>query len=393
MRRRTAIVLSLLVVAALATGGVIALTRSSGTAPAAPSAAVPAAVPVVAATVKSGDVPIYLGGIGNVQAYNTVVVRSQIQGQLTQIAFTEGHTVHPGDLLAQIDPRPYQAQLDQATANRDRDQAQLANAQANLQRYVPLLAKGFATPQLVDTQKAQVAQVAAAVKSDEAIIESAQLQLGYTRITAPIDGVTGIQQLDVGNIIHPTDPNGLVVVTQLQPISVIFTLPEAYLPQIQQQMAKGALTVLAYSQDDKIKLDQGTLKLVDNQIIQTSGSVRLKADFPNPANRLWPGELVNMRLLLETRPDGLTVAAPVVQRGPQGAYAYVIKPDDTVESRAVTVAQITNGQALIDSGLKPGEQVVVDGQSKLQPGSHVTILHGKAAQEAASQSAQQADIP
>ena len=393
MRRRTAIVLSLLVVAALATGGVIALTRSSGTAPAAPSAAAPAAVPVVAATVKSGDVPIYLGGIGNVQAYNTVVVRSQIQGQLTQIAFTEGHTVHPGDLLAQIDPRPYQAQLDQATANRDRDQAQLANAQANLQRYVPLLAKGFATPQLVDTQKAQVAQVAAAVKSDEAIIESAQLQLGYTRITAPIDGVTGIQQLDVGNIIHPTDPNGLVVVTQLQPISVIFTLPEAYLPQIQQQMAKGALTVLAYSQDDKIKLDQGTLKLVDNQIIQTSGSVRLKADFPNPANRLWPGELVNMRLLLETRPDGLTVAAPVVQRGPQGTYAYVIKPDGTVESRAVTVAQITNGQALIDSGLKPGEQVVVDGQSKLQPGSHVTILHGKAAQEAASQSAQQADIP
>ncbi len=205
--------------------------------------------------------------------------------------------------------------------------------------------------------------------------------------------MTGIQQLDVGNIIHPTDPNGLVVVTQLQPISVIFTLPEAYLPQIQQQMAKGALTVLAYSQDDKIKLDQGTLKLVDNQIIQTSGSVRLKADFPNPANRLWPGELVNMRLLLETRPDGLTVAAPVVQRGPQGTYAYVIKPDGTVESRAVTVAQITNGQALIDSGLKPGEQVVVDGQSKLQPGSHVTILHGKAAQEAASQSAQQADIP
>ncbi len=392
VRRRTAIVSCLLVVAALATGGVVAFTWSTGTAPAAPTAATPT-VPVVAGTVKSGDVPIYLGGIGFVQAYNTVVVRSQIQGQLIQIPFTEGQAVHPGDLLAQIDPRPYQAQLDQATANRDRDQAQLANAQANLQRYVPLLAKGFATPQLVDTQKAQVAQLAAAVKSDEAIIESAQVQLGYTRITAPIAGVTGIQQVDVGNIIHPTDPNGLVVVTQLQPISVIFTLPEAYLPQIQQQMAKGELTVLAYSQDDKIKLDQGTLKLVDNQIIQTSGSVRLKADFPNPANRLWPGELVNLRLLLETRPDGLTVAAPVVQRGPQGTYAYVIKPDNTIESRAVTVAQITNGQALIDSGLKPGEQVVVDGQSKLQPGSHVTVLHGKAAQEAVRQSAQQADIP
>src|SRR5258708_16061992 len=353
MRHKTVLVSSFLIFAALATGGAVMLARNSGRTPAAPSVVAPAAVPVVAQSVKSGDVPIYLSGIGNVQAYNTVVVRSQIQGQLTQIPFTEGQTVHPGDLLAQIDPRPYQAQLDQATANRDRDQAQLANAQANLQRYVPLLAKGFATPQLVDTQKAQVAQLAAAVKSDEAIIESAQVQLGYTRITAPIAGVTGIQQVDVGNIIHPTDPNGLVVVTQLQPISVIFTLPEAYLPQIQQQMAKGELTVLAYSQDDKIKLDQGTLKLVDNQIIQTSGSVRLKADFPHPANPLWPRELLNLRLLLETRPDGLTVAAPVVQRGPQGTYAYVIKPDNTIESRAVTVAQITNGQALIDSGLKP----------------------------------------
>lgn len=374
-------------------GGAVAFTRSLDRGAKPPVAAAVPAIPVVAQTVKSGNVPIYLSGIGFVQAYNTVVVRSQIQGQLTEIPFTEGQTVHPGDLLAQIDPRPYQAQLDQATANRDRDQAQLDNAQANLQRYLPLLAKGFATPQLVDTQKAQVAQLAAAVKSDEAVIESAQVLLGYTRMTAPIDGVTGIRQLDIGNVIHPTDPNGLVVVTQLRPISVIFTLPEADLPQIQQQMAKGPLTVLAYSQDDKIKLDQGSLELVDNQIIQTSGSVRLKAKFPNPAHLLWPGELVNIRLLIETRPDGLTVAAPVVQRGPQGAYAYVIKPDKTVESRAVTVAQISEGQALIDSGLKAGEQVVVDGQSKLQPGSPVTVLHGKAAREAASQSAQQAGIP
>src|SRR5260370_38642107 len=233
VRRRTAIVSCLLVVAALATGGVVAFTWSTGTAPAAPTAATPT-VPVVAGTVKSGDVPIYLGGIGFVQAYNTVVVRSQIQGQLIQIPFTEGQAVHPGDLLAQIDPRPYQAQLDQATANRDRDQAQLANAQANLQRYVPLLAKGFATPQLVDTQKAQVAQLAAAVKSDEAIIESAQVQLGYTRITAPIAGVTGIQQVDVSNIIHPTDPNGLVVMTQLPPISVIFNPPAGAFTQLLQ---------------------------------------------------------------------------------------------------------------------------------------------------------------
>ena len=391
MRRRTAI-LAFLLTGALA-GGAVAVTHERSAARSAPAAAAPSAVPVVAGTVKSGDVPIYLGGIGYVQAYNTAVIRSQIQGQLTQIAFAEGQTVHPGDLLAQIDPSPYQAQLDQATANRDRDQAQLANAQVNLQRYLPLLAKGFATPQLVDTQKSQVAQLDASVKSDEAVIESAQVQLGYTRITAPIDGVTGIRQLDIGNIIHPTDPNGLVVVTQLQPISVIFTLPEADLPQIQQQMAKGQLTVLAYSQDDKIKLDQGTLQLVDNQILQTSGSVRLKAEFPNPAHRLWPGELVNIRLLIETRNQGLTVAAPVVQQGPRGAYVYVINPDGAVESRAVTVAQTSGGQALIDTGLKAGEQVVVAGQSRLQPGSRVTILQGRAAQEAAAQSAQQADIP
>jgi multidrug efflux system membrane fusion protein len=392
MLRRTAIVSSLLVFAALAAGGALVLTRTSGTAPAAPTASVPP-VPVVAATVQSGDVPIYLRGIGYVEAYNTVVVRSQIQGQLVQIPFTEGQIVHPGDLLGQIDPSPYQAQLDQARANRERDQAQLANARANLERYTPLLAKGFATPQLVDTQKAQVAQLVAAVKSDEAIIESAKVQLGYTRMTSPIDGVTGIRQLDIGNIIHPTDPTGLVVVTQLQPISVIFTLPEADLPQIQQQMAKGQLTVLAYSQDDKIELDQGTLSLVDNEIIQTSGSVRLKAEFPNTANRLWPGELINMRLLTETRQNGLTVAAAVVQHGPHGEYVYVIKPDGTVESRVVTVAQVSDGQALIDSGLKANEQVVVDGQSKLQPGSNVAILHGQAAQDAARQSAQQADIP
>src|SRR6266849_9416042 len=394
MRRRTAIVVSsLLVFAALATGGVVALTRSSGTAPAAPSAAAPAAVPVVAATVKSGDVPIYLGGIGNVQAYNTVVVRSQIQGQLTQIAFTEGHTVHPGDLLAQIDPRPYQAQLDQATANRDRDQAQLANAQANLGRYTPLLAKGFATQQLVDTQKAQVAQLEAMIKSDEAVIESAQVNLAYTRLTAPIDGVTGIRQIDEGNVIHPTDTSGLVNVTQIQPISLIFTLPETTLAQIQQEMAKGPVKVLAYSQDDKTKLDEGELLLIDNQIIQTTGTIRLRATFPNAKRLLWPGELVNVRLLLRTQQNGLTVAAGAVQQGPNGPYIYVIADDQSVQIRPVTVGQISEGQALIESGLKPDETVVVDGQSRLQPGSHVKVLTGRAAEQADLQSAVEKAIP
>src|SRR6202035_1710197 len=254
---------------------------------------------------------------------------------------------------------------------------------------------GYATPQLVDTQKAQVAQLQNAVKSDQALIAQAQVQLEYTQLTPPISGITGVRQIDVGNIIHPTDPNGLVVVTQIEPISLIFTLPETDLPKIQQQQqtTKGPLAVLAYSQDNTIKLDQGTLGLVNNEILQTTGSIQLKANFPNKAHRLWPGELVNARLLLDTRHDGLTVPASVVQQGPKGAYAYVINPDDTVEIRPVTVAQISEGQALINTGLTANEQVVVDGQYKLQPGTHVTILTGQAAQEAAAQDALQAPIP
>jgi multidrug efflux system membrane fusion protein len=360
---------------------------------AAPAPVATPAVPVVAGTVASHDVPIYLRGVGTVIAYNTVIVRSQIQGQITKIAFTEGRSVKAGDLLAQIDPGPYQAQLDQIIATRDRDQAQLANSLANLSRYTQLGDKGWATPQLVETQKAQVAQLQNAIKADEALIEAARIQLGYTQLTSPIPGVTGVRQIDVGNIIHPTDPNGLVVVTQLQPISVIFSLPETNLPEVQQQMAKGSLTVLAYSQNDQIKLDEGKLSLVDNEILQTTGTIRLKAEFPNPANHLWPGELINVWLLLDTRHNGLTVPAPAVQQGPQGPYVYVVNPDSTVAVRPVKVAQVSGGQALIDSGLTANEQVVIDGQYKLQPGVRVTLLHGKAAQEAAAQSAQQTPIP
>src|SRR5437868_7529340 len=353
----------------------------------------PPPVPVVGGTVTSHDVPIYLQGVGTVIAYNTVIVRSQIQGQITQIDFTQGQAVKTGDLLAVIDPRPYQAQLEQATANRTRDEAQLTNAQANLKRYTTLGNQGWATPQLVETQTAQVAQLNAAIKSDEAQIEWAQTQLSYTQLTSPIDGVTGIRQVDIGNIIHPTDPNGLVVVTQLEPISVIFTLPETNLPQIQQQLAKGQLKVEAYGQDNAMKLDGGTLDFIDNEIVQTTGSVRFRANFPNKEHRLWPGELVNAWLLLDTRHNGLTVPAPAVQQGPQGPYVYVINSDSTVAVRPVKVGQVSGGQALIDSGLSAGEQVVVDGQYKLQPGIHVTILHGKAAEEAAAQEAQRTPIP
>ena len=392
MKRGISILVALLI-AGLAAGGVLLLThgRARETAAAPPPA--PLAVPVVAGNVSSGDVPIYLRGIGTVIAYNTVVVRSQIQGQIIKITFTEGQTVKAGDTLAEIDPRPYQAQLDQMVATRDRDQAQLTNSLANLDRYNQLLAKGDATVQLLDTQKAQVLQLQSAIKSDEALIEAAKVQLEYTKLNSPIAGVTGVRQVDMGNIIHPTDPNGLVVVTQIEPISVIFTLPETDLPEIQQQMAKGPLTVLAYSHDDKIKLDVGKLALVNNEILQTTGTIQLKADFPNTAHMLWPGELINARLLLETRHNGISIASSAVQQGPNGAYVYVVGPDRTVQMRPVTVSQISDGQALIDSGLKPNETVVLEGQYRLEPGSLVEELHGKAAESADLQSAVEQAIP
>jgi multidrug efflux system membrane fusion protein len=392
--QRKIVIPTVLLMFVLAGGGAFAFLHGSASKnSAAPPASPP--VPVVAGTVAQHDVPIYLTGVGTVIAYNTVIIRSQIQGQIVSINFTEGQAVHTGDLLAQIDPRPYQAQIDQMTATRDRDQAQLVNAQANLDRYTPLESKGYATPQLVDTQKAQVAQLQNAVKADEALIEAAKVQFSFTRLTSPIDGVVGIRQIDIGNIISPSNTNGLVVVTQLDPISLIFTLPETDLPQIQkqQQKTKTPLAILAYSQDNKIKLDEGALGLVNNEILQTTGSIQLKANFPNKAHRLWPGELVNARLLLDTRHDGLTVPASVVQQGPNGTYAYVVNPDSTVALRPIKVAQLSEGQALIDSGLRANEQVVVDGQYKLQPGTHVTILHGQAAEEAAAQSALQAPIP
>jgi membrane fusion protein, multidrug efflux system len=355
----------------------------------------PAPVPVVAATVAQHDVPIYLVGVGTVIAYNTDVVRAQIQGQITSINFTEGQKVHAGDLLAQIDPRPYQALIDQYTGQLERDQAQLVNARANQKRYNQLGTQGWATPQLIETQTAQVGELQGAIKTDQALIDASKVQLSYARLTAPIDGVVGIRQIDVGNIISPSTASGLCVVTQLDPISLIFTLPETVLPQIQQQQekTKAPLKVIAYSQDNTIKLDEGELGLVNNEILQTTGSIQLKANFSNKDNRLWPGELVNARLLLDTRHNGLTVPAGVVQQGPKGPYAWVIKPDNTVAINQIKVAQITDGQALIDSGLDANERVVVDGQYKLQPAAHVTILHGKAAEEAAAQDAMQAPIP
>jgi multidrug efflux system membrane fusion protein len=393
--KKKSIIAAALVTGVVAAGGLFYLLHVRPLQEAVAAPIPPAPVPIVATTVAQHDVPVYLTGVGTVIAYNTDVVRAQIQGQIISINFTEGQNVHAGDLLAQIDPRPYQAMIDQYTGQLERDQAQLMNAQANQKRYDQLGSQGWATPQLMETQKAQVGELQGAIKTDQALIQASKVQLSYTRLTAPIDGVVGIRQIDVGNIISPSTASGLCVVTQIDPISLIFTLPETVLPQIQEQQekTKAPLKVLAYDQDNTIKLDEGELGLVNNEILQTTGSIQLKANFSNKGNKLWPGELVNARLLLDTRHGGLTIPAAVVQQGPKGPYAWVIKPDNTVAIRQVKVAQISDGQALIDSGLNADEPVVVDGQYKLKPGATVELLHGKAAEEAAAQDAMQAPIP
>jgi multidrug efflux system membrane fusion protein len=390
MRTRLIVILATLIAAG---GAALAVDHLRAASEAGQAAVPPPAVPVVVGTVHQDDVPIYLRGVGTVIAYNNVVVRSQITGQIIKIAFNQGQTVHQGDLLAEIDPRPYQAQLDQATANRDRDQAQLVNAQANLDRYTSLQQKGYASTQLVETQNAQLAQLQAMVKSDEGVIEQAQTNLSYTNLTAPIDGVSGIRQVDIGNIIHPTDANGLVDVTQIQPISLIFSLPQTDFVEIQQEMARGSLAVLAYSQDDKTKLDEGKLDLIDNQIVQTTGTIRLRASFPNTKRMLWPGELVDARLLLETRHDGLTIPASAVQQGPSGSFVWVIGPDETVQTRPVTISQISEGRALVDSGVEANEKIVAEGQYRLVAGTHVRELQGEEAQQADLQSSVEQEIP
>jgi multidrug efflux system membrane fusion protein len=292
---------------------------------------------------------------------------------LTSIDFQEGQTIKKGDLLAQIDPRTYQAQLDQAEAALGRDQDHLDNAQLNLNRDAPLAEKGFATEQQLADQKSAVAQLQNTVKADQAAIDNARAELSYTRLVAPFDGVTGIRLVDVGNIVHPTDPNGLVVVTQIQPISVIFTLATTSIPEVQDAMAKGPLQAIAFSQDDKTQLDTGTLLLVNNQADPGSGTVQLKASFPNQQRRLWPGTFVNVRLVISTKHDGLTVPLDAVQQGPQGEIVFVVGQDHKIVIRPVSVRQTLNAEALIDGGLSAGETVVVRGQYRLSPGTVVTL--------------------
>jgi multidrug efflux system membrane fusion protein len=334
-----------------------------------PAPAVPP-IPVVVAAAQTSDVPVYLTGLGTVQAYNTVTVHVRVNGTLDKVVFVEGQDVKAGDLLAQIDPRPYQAQLDQVVAAKSRDEALLANARHDLQRYVKLAAQNSIAAQQRDTQIALVAQDEATVKNDQAQIDYAAVQLAYTAITSPIAGRTGVRMIDAGNIVQTTDTTGLVVVTQIEPISVLFTLPEDNFGVVNQQMAAGSLTVAATSRADNKIMGQGTLLLINNQINQTTGTIQLKATFPNQDHALWPGQFVDIQLLVETRHGAVTVPAAAVQRGPQGIYAYVVKADNTVQMAAIKVAAVNEGgpTAVIESGISAGDQVVVDGQLKLRPG-------------------------
>jgi multidrug efflux system membrane fusion protein len=338
-----------------------------------PPPATPAAppVPVVAAAVRQHDVPIILDGLGTVQALNSATIRSQVTGLLQSVNFVEGQTVQRGVLLAQVDPRPNQARLDQANAQLARDQAQLSNTEVNLGRNLPLLKRGFATSQQVADQASQVAQLRSALKSDQAAVEDAATQLSYTRLTAPFDGVTGVRTLDVGNIIHTTDTTGLVVVTQVQPIAILFTLPAASIPRVQDALAKGPVTTVAYDQAGNRALDTGRLLLINNQADASTGTVQLKALFPNPHRLLWPGTFVNVELTAAVVEHAFTIPNDAVQQGTRGEFVFVIGADHRVTQRQVQISQRLRRVALVSSGLKAGESVVVQGQYRLVDGTAV----------------------
>lgn len=366
-RITSAIVLAFVLIVGALAGHFVRMTAKAGLGPSQDSAS--QAIPVTAGEARTGDVPVYRTGLGTVQAFNTVTVKVRVDGQLNTVAFTEGQDVKTDDVLAQIDPRPFQAALDQAKATQAKDQAQLENARLDLKRFVDL--GQFATKQSVDTQKALVRQLEATVQADAAAVENAQTQLDYTTIKAPLSGRTGLRLVDPGNIVHATDPNGLVVITQLQPISVVFTLPQDQLRDVIDGSASGALKAVATARANGQILGEGTLALVDNQIDPNTGTVRLKATFPNQNYALWPGQFVNVRLLVRTLHQVVTVPSPAVQRGPDGMYVYVIRPDSTVAMQAVTVGEMTDGHSVIQAGLEAGAQIVVSGQYRLQPGSRV----------------------
>ncbi len=332
----------------------------------------PQTMPVGVATAQSRDMPYYLTGLGSVTAFYTDNVKSRVDGQLEDVRFKEGQNVKQGELLAVIDPRPYEVQLSQAQATLFKDQASLRDAKTILERYKALFKEsGAVSQQQIDTQQATADELEGTTKNDQATIDNAKLQIVYCHITAPITGRIGLRQVDPGNIVHATDANPMFVITQLQPITVLFTLPEDQLPSVSQHMKQGPLAVEVYSRDDLTKLASGKLLTIDNEIDPTTGTGKLKAVFPNTDNMLWPDQFVNIRLLLEIRKNSTVIPAAAIQRGPQGTYVFVAKPDNTVDVRPVTIAFTQQNLANISNGLSPGEIVVTDGQDKLQAGSKI----------------------
>jgi membrane fusion protein, multidrug efflux system len=365
---RASIAIGVVVVAAAL--GWAAYSYTGGGHAAAPAAANPP-VPVTPGTAETRDMPVYVRGIGSVQAFNTVTIKSRVDGQIVKVDFTEGQDVKVGDPLFEIDPRPFQAALAQANAAKEKDQAQLTSAQADLKRYAELVKPGYQTRQIFDQQKGLVGQLQASLKADQAAIDNATLNLTYATIRSPIDGRTGARLVDIGNLVHATDSTGLVSITQLKPIFVTFTVPQNQFDRIRKSAAAGPVEVQAVSADDKTQLAAGKLTLIDNQIDPATGTIRLKGTFDNADEALWPGEFVNTRLVVGIDKNAVTVAARALQRGPNGEYLFVIKPDMTVEIRNVEVAEVEQGLAAIGKGLTAGEQVVVDGQYRLDQGSKV----------------------
>ncbi len=369
---------------ASAAGAPAASTPAAGDATAGSSASGAAAsggatVPVMTTVVQRRDVPIDAEGVGTIEAYQAVLIRSRVDGQLMQVPVAEGQMVRKGDLLALIDPRPYQAALDGARAKQAQDAAQLANAQRDLVRFSSLARSDFASRQQVDTQQALVNQDVATVQGDVAAIEAAQINVDYCSITSPVDGRVGLRIVDPGNLVHATDTTGIISVTQVHPIALTFTLPQSVLPAVQSGMAQGKLPVRAYSTDDRTLLGEGTLLTPDNAIDTTTGTIRLKAVFPNRDDRLWPGQFINAHQQLSIAHQAVTVAPAAIQHGPDGLYVYLVKPDATVVDQPVTVGYQTTQLAIVTAGLSGGETVVLSGQSRLQPGLRVAATPAPAA--------------
>ncbi|HTZ03467.1 MAG TPA: efflux RND transporter periplasmic adaptor subunit [Xanthobacteraceae bacterium] len=345
--------------------------------------AAPPSVPVIVAAAAQQDVPIYYDALGTVQALNTVAIRAQVNGQIISIDFKQGQDVRKGDVLARIDPAPFQAAYDQAVAKKNEDQAQLVDAEKNLGRFKALVLRNAETQQTVDTQQAKVDTSKATIDADQAAIEAARTQLSYATITAPIDGIVGFRQVDIGNIIHTNDIGPLAVVTQIKPCTVMFTLPQSDLDPVRDAMLQGTVSVLAFDQDNKKQIAKGKLLLINNLIDQSTSTIQMKAEFPNADERLWPGAFVHIHILITTRKDAVTIPEVALQRGPDGYYVWVIKPDDTAEQRSVEAQTISQDLAIASKGLAAGERVVVDGQSRLEPGLKVNIRAPKTAERQA----------